>query len=86
VTKVTGQRDDTNRASVTRLYVLLTQFLLALPGLWVITVGPRRIMNSLFEVVLWGAPVVLLTWALLLAIVCGLAFREEGSPHDPQPF
>ena len=48
--------------------------------------GPDGIMNSLFEVVLWGAPVVLLTWALLLAIICGLAFREEGSPHDPQPF
>jgi len=29
-------------------------------------------MNSLFELVLWGAPAVLLSWAVLLALACGL--------------
>jgi len=55
-------------------------------GLGLLLSGPDGIMNSLFEVVLWGVPVVLLTCALLLAIACGLAFREESSPHEPQPF
>jgi cytochrome c-type biogenesis protein CcmH/NrfF len=39
-------------------------------------------MNSLFEVVLWGAPVVLLICAFLLALACGLAFRDERSPRE----
>jgi len=44
-------------------------------------------MNSLFEVVLWGAPAVLVSWALLLALACGLAFRDDRSPRQrPQPF
>ena len=44
-------------------------------------------MNSLFEVVLWGAPAVLLSWAVLLALACGLAFRDEGPPREKtQPF
>ena len=44
-------------------------------------------MNSLFEVVLWGAPAVLLSWAVLLALACGLAFRDESSPREKtQPF
>jgi hypothetical protein len=33
-------------------------------------------MNSFFEVVLWGAPAVLLSWGLLLALACGLVFRD----------
>jgi uncharacterized membrane protein len=35
-------------------------------------------MNSLFEVVLWGAPAVLVSWVLLLALACGLAFRDDA--------
>ena len=70
---------------ITRLYVSLTQFLLVLSAFWVITGGPRQIMNSLFEVVLWGAPAVLLSWALLLALACGLVFHDDGSPRkNPQ--
>jgi len=50
-------------------------------------VGPDGVMNSLFEVVLWGAPAVLLSWAVLLALACGLAFRDEPTPREkPQPF
>lgn len=49
--------------------------------------GPDGVMNSLFEVVLWGAPAVLLSWAVLLALACGLAFRDERSSREkPQPF
>jgi len=49
-------------------------------------VGPRPVMNSLFEVVLWGAPAVLLSWAVLLALACGLEFRNDDSPREkPQP-
>jgi len=33
-------------------------------------------MNSLFEIVLWGAPAVLLSWGLLLVLVCAAVFRE----------
>ncbi len=33
-------------------------------------------MNSLFEIVLWGAPAVLLSWGLLLALACVVVFRD----------
>lgn len=33
-------------------------------------------MNSLFEIVLWGAPAVLLSWGLLLAFACAVVFRD----------
>jgi len=39
-------------------------------------------MNSLLEIVLWGAPAVLLSWALLLALACGLVFRDDRSPSE----
>ncbi len=44
--------------------------------------GPDRVMNSLLEVVLWGAPAVLLSWALLLALACGLVFRDDRSSRE----
>ncbi len=44
--------------------------------------GPDRVMNSLFEVVLWGAPAVLVSWALLLALACGLVFRDDHSSRE----
>jgi hypothetical protein len=39
-------------------------------------------MNSLLEVVLWGAPAVLLSWGLLLALACVVVFHEEHSPRE----
>lgn len=33
-------------------------------------------MNSLFEIVLWGAPAVLLSWGLLLVLACAVVFRD----------
>jgi len=42
-------------------------------------------MNSLFEVVLWGAPAVLLSWGLLLALACVVVFRDERSPREKPP-
>ena len=46
------------------------------------TWAQTRVMNSLFEVVFWGAPAVLLSWALLLALACGLVFRDDRSPRE----
>jgi len=43
-------------------------------------------MNSLFELVLWGAPAVLLSWGLLLALACGLVFRNDRSPEETSAF
>jgi hypothetical protein len=37
-------------------------------------------MNSLLEVVMWGAPAVLLSWGLLLALGCVLVFRDDSTP------
>lgn len=42
-------------------------------------------MNSLFEIVMWGAPAVLLSWGLLLALGCMLVFREDPSPREEPP-
>lgn len=39
-------------------------------------------MNSLLEVVMWGAPVVLLSWGLLLALGCVLVFRDDRPPRE----
>jgi len=39
-------------------------------------------MNSLLELVLWGALAVLLSWGLLLALACGLVFRDDRSPGE----
>jgi len=33
-------------------------------------------MNSLLEIVLWGAPAVLLSWGLLLVAACAAVFRD----------
>jgi hypothetical protein len=41
-------------------------------------------MNSFFEVVLWGAPAVLLSWGLLLALVCAAVFRDDRSREKPR--
>jgi len=44
-------------------------------------------MSLLFEFVLWGATAVLLSLAALLALACGLAFREKQLPREkPQWF
>lgn len=42
-------------------------------------------MNSLFEVVLWGAPAVLFSWGLLLALACALVFRDDRAPREKPP-
>ena len=43
-------------------------------------------MSSLFEVVLWGAPVILLSWGLLLGLSCAMVFRDDRSPPEkPRP-
>ncbi|HYN16241.1 MAG TPA: hypothetical protein VES66_10700 [Terriglobales bacterium] len=42
-------------------------------------------MNSLLEAVMWGAPVVLLSWGLLLALGCVLVFRDDPSPREEPP-
>jgi hypothetical protein len=34
-------------------------------------------MNSLFEAVLWGAPVLLLSWGVLLTFACTVLFNES---------
>jgi len=39
-------------------------------------------MSSLFEVVLWGAPVILLSWGLLLGLGCAMVFRDDSSPPE----
>lgn len=36
-------------------------------------------MNSLREIVFWGGPAVLLSWALLLALACVAVFRESAT-------
>ena len=38
-------------------------------------------MSSLLEVVLWGAPAILLSWGLLLVLACVVVFRgAAGTP------
>ena len=69
-------------SAITRLYLSLTQSLPARTAVWVNTVRVRQVMNSLFEVVLWGAPAVLLSWGLLLGLACVVVFREGRSPRD----
>ena len=44
--------------------------------------GSNQAMNSLLEVVMWGAPAVLLSWGLLLALGCVLVFRDDPSPQE----
>ncbi|MGO9209229.1 MAG: hypothetical protein ACLPXM_19215 [Terriglobales bacterium] len=39
-------------------------------------------MSSLLEVVLWGAPVILLSWGLLLGFGCAMVFRDDDSPPE----
>jgi hypothetical protein len=41
-------------------------------------------MNSLFEIVLWGAPAVLLSWGLLLVLACAAVYRDL-LPHEKTP-
>lgn len=41
-------------------------------------------MNSLFEIVLWGAPAVLLSWGLLLAFGCAAVFRDFPPREEPR--
>jgi hypothetical protein len=36
-------------------------------------------MNSLLEIVLWGAPAVLLSWGLLLALACVVVFHGSAT-------
>jgi len=36
-------------------------------------------MISLLEIVLWGAPAILLSWGLLLALACAVVFRGAAS-------
>jgi len=43
-------------------------------------------MNSLFEIVLWGAPAVLLSWGLLLVLACAAAFRDLPPGEKPRGF
>ena len=45
----------------------------------------RQVMNSLLEAVMWGAPVVLLSLGLLLALGCVLVFRDDPSPREEPP-
>lgn len=40
-------------------------------------------MNSLLEFVLWGAPAVLLSWGLLLALACAVVFRGSAATGRP---
>ena len=70
----------------TRLYVPLTESLL-LPAIkWVITVRVQATMSSAFEIVLWGAPVILLSWGLLLGLGCAVLFRDDhSSAEKPRP-
>ncbi|MFZ3211344.1 MAG: hypothetical protein WA188_07495 [Terriglobales bacterium] len=43
-------------------------------------------MSSLAEVVLWGAPLILLSWGLLLGLGCAMVFRDDYSPPEkPRP-
>jgi len=64
----------------------LTQSLPALVISWVITVRVQAVMSSLVEVVLWGAPVILLSWGLLLGLGCAMVFRDDYSPPEkPRP-
>ena len=36
-------------------------------------------MNSLLEIVMWGAPAVLLSWGLLLILACAVVFRGSAA-------
>jgi len=40
-------------------------------------------MISLLEIVLWGAPAVLLSWGLLLVLVCAVVFRGAAAGTPP---
>jgi hypothetical protein len=51
---------------------------------WVSTVRVQALMNSLFEIVLWGAPAVLLSWGLLLAFGCAAVFRDFPPREKPR--
>jgi len=43
-------------------------------------------MNSPLEIVLWGAPVILLSWGLLLGLGCAALFRDDhSSAEKPRP-
>lgn len=43
-------------------------------------------MSSALEIVLWGAPVILLSWGLLLALGCAVLFRDDHSAaQKPRP-
>jgi len=42
-------------------------------------------MSSLVEVVLWGAPLILLSWGLLLGLGCAMVFRDDSPPEKPRP-
>ena len=42
-------------------------------------------MSSAFEIVLWGAPVILLGWGLLLALGCAVLFRDDRSSAESAP-
>lgn len=33
-------------------------------------------MNSLLEIVFWGAPLLLLSWGVLLTFACAVMFKE----------
>jgi hypothetical protein len=46
----------------------------------------EAVMSSLVEVVLWGAPLILLGWGLLLGLGCAMVFREHPAPPEkPRP-
>jgi len=43
-------------------------------------------MNSFFELLLWGAPAILLSWGLLLGLGCAMVFRDDYTPPEkPRP-
>jgi len=39
-------------------------------------------MNSLCEILLWGAPAILLSWGLLLGLGCAMLFRNDYAPPE----
>jgi hypothetical protein len=34
-------------------------------------------VNSLFEIVLWGAPALLLSWGVMLTLACAMVFNKD---------
>jgi hypothetical protein len=60
----------------------LTESLLLVAIKWVITFRVQAAMSSALEIVLWGAPVVLLSWGLLLGLGCAVLFRDEHSSRE----